>query len=191
MTKARRWRTVLISLACVLIVAGLAPLAYLTWWGHAHNFEPVSMPLPLKRGEYVSPFFATDLNDDYQVDIYWLPWDRTPLDLDWKIVDKAGRVIESGNFRDNQPGGNTVILGHYRPKRGLRQRVIINIHQDVQGQPDADVRLHVGLPERGVEQAYGFAAAIAWAAVIAGTGVVMLLVLLIQWAWPKPAAAVS
>jgi hypothetical protein len=194
--KAWRWNRVLAGVAALLIVAGLAPLAYLVWWGNAHNLEPVSMPLTLKRGEYASAFFTTDLDDDYQVDIYFLPFQRTPLDLDWKIVDGAGRVIQSGSFRDPHPGGNAVTLGHYRPKRGLRQRVLVNIHQDVQTPdpqaPGPDTRLHVGLPERGLEQAYGGAAAIEWAVVVAGTGAIMLLILLVMWATRrKPRASVS
>jgi hypothetical protein len=194
--KAWRWQTILACVACLLIVVGLAPLAYLVWWGSAHNLQPVSMPLPLRRGEYTSPFFTTDLDDNYQVDIYFLPFQRTPLDLDWKIVDDARTVIQSGSYRDQHPGGNNAILGHYRPKRGLRQRVIVNIHQDVQTPeaqaPGSDVRLHVGLPERGLEQAYGSAAAIFWAAVVAGAGALMLLILLILRATRhKPAVAVS
>jgi hypothetical protein len=42
------------------VAAGTLPavrMAYLLWWGHAHNLEPLSVPLSLKRGEYTSPFF--------------------------------------------------------------------------------------------------------------------------------------
>jgi hypothetical protein len=193
--KTRRWHAVLIGIACLLIVVGVAPLAYLLWQGGAHNLEPVSMPISLKRGEYASPFFTTDLDDDYQVDIYFLPFRRTPLDLDWKVVDDTGKVIQSGSFSDHRyPGGNNAILGHYRPKRGLRQRVVVNIHQDVQTPdlqaPGSDIRLHVGLPERGLERAYGSAAAIGWAAIVGGAGTLMLLVLLIMRAIRREAAVV-
>jgi hypothetical protein len=85
-------------------------------------------------------------------------------------------------------GGNDAILErHYRPNRGSRQRIFVSIHQDVQP-PDSDTRLHVGLPERGLEQAYGSAAAIMWAAIVAGAGAIMLLVVVIlrvvRWQTP-------
>lgn len=174
------WRTVLITVAVLLVLVGVAPLAYLLWWGAAHNLEPLSVPLSLKRGEYTSPFFTTDLDDEYQIEIYFLPNHRTPLDLDWKIVDETGALIQSGVYReDQQMGGNDAILErHYRPRHGSRQRIMVSIHQDVQA-PDSDTRLHIGLPERGLEKAYGSAAAIMWAAIVAGAGAIILLVLLI------------
>jgi hypothetical protein len=174
------WRTILIGTGVLLVLVGVAPLAYLLWWGSDHNLEPLSVPLSLKRGEYTSPFFKTDLDDDYQIEIYFLPHHRTPLDLDWKIVDEGGALIQSGGYReDQQMGGNDAILErHYRPKRGSRQRIMVNIHQDVQA-PDSDTRLHIGLPERGLEQAYGSAAAMMWAAIVAGAGAIMLLVAVI------------
>jgi hypothetical protein len=183
------WHTLLIGVAVFLVLVGVAPLAYLLWWGNAHNLEPLSVPLSLKRGEYTSPFVKTDLDDDYQIEIYFLPSHRTPLDLDWKIVDESGRLIQSGGYREHQQmGGNDAILErHYRPKRGSQQKIIVSIHQDVQP-PDSDTRLHVGLPERGLEQAYGSAAAIMWAAIVAGAGAIMLLVVVIlrvvRWQTP-------
>lgn len=176
------WRTILIGVAVLLVLVGVAPLAYLLWWGSAHNLEPLSVPLSLKRGEYTSPFFKTDLDDDYQIEIYFLPYHRTPLDLDWKIVDEGGALIQSGNYsEDQQMGGNDAILErHYRPKRGSRQRIMVSIHQDVQAPaPDFDTRLHIGLPERRLELAYGSPAAIMWAAIVAGAGAIMLLVVVI------------
>jgi hypothetical protein len=175
--KSWPWRTSIVG-AVLVIALGLAPLAYLFWLGSGGKLEPLSMPLPLARGEYTSPFFTTSLDDDYQIDIYFLPFVRTPLDLDWKIVDTHGAVIESGSYRDEQTGGNNVILGHYRPKRGLRQRAIVNIHQG-EAAPDSDVRLHIGLPERGLENSYAFVPAGLWAVVIGGAGVIGLVAALI------------
>jgi hypothetical protein len=158
---------------------GVAPLAYLLWWGKTHNLEPLSVPISLRRGDYTSPFFTTDLDDDYQIEIYFLPYHRTPLDLEWKIVDETGALIQSGGYSEDQMGGNDAILErHYRPKRGSRQRIMLSIRQDVQA-TESDTRLHIGLPERGLEQAYGSAAATIWAAIVAGAGAIMLLVLLI------------
>ena len=172
------WRRILTSVAFLLLLVGIAPLAYLLWFGSAHNLEPLSVPLSLKRGEYTSPFFTTGLDDDYQIEIYFLPPHQAPLDLDWKIVDETGAVIQSGVYREDQPGGNAAILERqYRPKRGFRQRIIVNIHQDAQATTASDTRLHIGLPERGLEQAYGSAAAIGWAVIVGGAGVIMLLIL--------------
>jgi len=186
------WRTVLISVAVLLVLVGIAPLAYLLWWGDAHNLEPLSVPLSLKRGEYTSPFFTTDLDDDYQIEIYFLPYHRTPLDLDWKIVNETGALIQTGVYReDHQMGGNDAILErHYRAKRGSRQRIMVSIHQDVLA-PDSDTRLHIGLPERGLEQAYGSAAAIMWAAIVAGGGAIILLVLMILRVFRRQTPRVS
>lgn len=174
------WRTLLICVAVFLFLVGLAPLAYISWWGNVHNLEPLSVPLSLKRGEFKSPFFTTDLDDDYQVEIYFLPDPRTPLDLDWKIVNESGAVITGGDYsEDKQMGGNDAILErNYRPKRGVRQKIMVNIHRDVQAR-DSDTRLHIGLPERVLEQAYGSAAAIRWAAIVAGAGAIVLLILAI------------
>jgi hypothetical protein len=176
-----------------LILLGIAPLAHISWWGIGHNLEPLSVPLSLKRGESKSPFFTTDLDDDYQIEIYFLPYPRTPLDLDWKIVDETGALISSGDYSEDkqQMGGNDAILErHYRPKRGLRQKIIVNIHRDVQAR-DSDTKLHIGLPERGLEQAYGFAAAIKWAAIIAGPGAIVLLILAILRAVRRRTTRVS
>jgi hypothetical protein len=189
--KKWQWRKILIGVAVFLVVLGIAPLAYLLWFGSAHNFTPLSVPISLKRGEFISPFFTTDLDEGYQVEIYFLPSPRTPLDLDWKIVDEAGTVIKSGKYTDDQYLGDRQLLGNdavlerqFQPKRGSRQRVIVSIHQDVVT-PDAerrlrstDTRLYVGLPERGLEQAFGVGVYSVWAAVVAGAGALILLVLL-------------
>ena len=176
--KSWLWRT-LIAFSVLVIVLGLAPLAYLFWIASGHRLEPLSMPLPLERGEYTSPFFTTSLDDDYQIDIYFLPFDRTPLELDWKIIDAYGAVIESGSSRDQPTGGNTVHLGHYRPKRGLRQRAIVNIHRGAETAPGSDVRLHIGLPERALENGYAFLPFSLWAAVVGGAGAIGLVAALI------------
>jgi hypothetical protein len=63
----------------------------------------------------------------------------------------------------------------------LRQRAIVDIHRDVQWTDthqvqtaDAQPSLHVGLPERNLETAYGIAAGMMWAAVVAGSGLLLL-----------------
>jgi len=171
-----------------LILVGVTPIAYLLWFGHAHNFEPLSAPLSLKSGEYTSALFKTDLDEDYQVEIYSLPYNRSPLDLDWKIVDERGGPIQSGVYTEDQHyGGDDAILTRkYRPKRGSANRIILKVHQDVQAksgegqlQP-TDVRLHIGVPERGLEEAYESVAAIAWAAAVGGLGAMILVFMLVM-----------
>ena len=177
--KSWPWTKIVAGIGCLLVLLGLAPLAYLYFWATTHNFEPLSVPLSLKRGEYTSPFFTTDLNETYQIQIYFLPPHSTPVDMDWKIVDDRGAVIQSGAFREEHTGGNNVNLGQYRPKRGSRQKIILNIHQDVDAD-GSDLKLHVGVPEESLSMAYGLAAAIRWAALVAGPGAIVLLVLLIR-----------
>ncbi|WP_128911334.1 hypothetical protein [Granulicella sibirica] len=172
------WQKIASALAVSLILVGLVPLAYLGWWGSAHNLEPLSLPLPLRRGTYTSPRFRTDLDEDYQIEIYFVPFNRSPLILDWKTIDESGALIQSGSYKEDQrTGGNDVILERrYRPKRGSSQRIIVTIAQDVQA-PDANTKLHIGLPERSLAQGYGFAAAATWAVVVAGAGAILFFVL--------------
>src|SRR5580658_11072364 len=98
--KSWPWRLIFGSIGGLLILIGITPLAYLWWFGTAHNLAPLSAPISLKRGEYTSPSFKTDLDEDYQVEIYFLPFHRTPLDLDWKIVDENGALIQSGVYTE-------------------------------------------------------------------------------------------
>ena len=71
----------------LLLVLGAAPFGYLSWFGLAHTLEPLSFP-PLTPARRVHvPSFKTDLDEGYQIDIYFVPYHRTPLQLDWKIVD--------------------------------------------------------------------------------------------------------
>ena len=139
----------------------------------------MAVPLSLKSGEYTSPFFTTDLDDTYEIQIYYLPQHLVPLDLDWKVVDDRGAVIQSGAYREEHTGGNEATIGEYRPKRRSRQRITVNIHQDVDA-AGSDLKLHIGLPEETLSLAYGTAAAIGWASFFAGSGAIVLLVLLIR-----------
>jgi hypothetical protein len=197
--KSWPWRMIFWTIGWLLILIGITPLAYLLWFGTAHNFEPLSAPISLKRGEYTSAFFKTDLDEDYQVEIYFIPFHRTPLDLDWKIVDESGALIQSGVYTEDQHiGGNGAILTRrYRPKRGSPNRIILNIHQDVQAKDSerqlqpTDTRIHIGVPERGLEQAYGSVAAIVWAAGVAGPGAIILAFLLVRRAFRPKAKATA
>jgi hypothetical protein len=187
----KQWLTpkILIGSGCILILLGIAPLAFALW--EASQSRPLSMPLPLKRGEYTSPYFRTYLSGTYQIDVDSLPFERTPLDLDWTIVDDRDAAILQGSFVDPERGspiwpgnshefrGNTVGLGAYRPRFGLRQRIITRVHKDVEAS-NSIARLEIGQPEISLELSYGSFLLLGWAGVVGGTGGVMLLILLIQ-----------
>ena len=97
---------------------------------------------------------------------------------DWKVVDEAGRLIQNGAYSEGRRmGGNDAILQrHYRSKRRQRQRLILNVKRDIQQASVSDTRLHVGVPERGLEQAYGSTAALKWLLFVAGPGTIILIV---------------
>jgi hypothetical protein len=156
----------------------MVPIAYSFWWGKMHNVEPLDEPISLNPGTYVSPYFTTDLDDDYQIEIDSVPYDRAVIVLDWRIETGGGETIRQGTYTDQLPGGNWILLGHYRPKVGLRQRIVLRIRHGVQetGVPST---LQVGLPERGLDSSYSSAIWIVWARIFTGLGVLMLLITLI------------
>jgi hypothetical protein len=190
---------ILVGVAWLLILLGAGPLGYAIWEGQ--NSQPLSVPFSLKRGDYTSPYFRTYLSGDYQIDIDSLPFERTPLDLDWKIVDERGAVINQGTHADEVGGGyrpspgspierlgNTVVLGQYRPHFGQRQRIVTSVHQDVQG-ASGNARLEIGQPELGLDLSYGIFLLLGWAAIVGGSGLIMLLVLLTRSVVRRLAAA--
>jgi hypothetical protein len=67
--KQRPWRRILAIVSSVLIVVGASPLVCLYWFASTHNFQPLSMDLPLKQGEYTSAVFKTDLDENYMIQI--------------------------------------------------------------------------------------------------------------------------
>jgi hypothetical protein len=170
-------RKIVAGVAVLLILAGVSPLAYLQWRERAHNLEPLAFPFPLRRGVYTSPYFQTDLDENYQVDLYFLPSDRSPLDLDWMIIDQSGKRITGDSYKEEQrTGGNTVVLDrNYRSTRGLPQRIVVTIRQDIQP-VNAMTTLHIGLPEEILSSGYAMYAAMLWAAALAGGGLILLLV---------------
>lgn len=177
----RLWSKGLFVLALILILVGIAPPAYLYWFGSAHNFAPLSMPITLERGQVVSPWFKTDLNDTYQIDLDWPHGLDLAIDLaiDWKIEDTHGAVIQQGTFAyQDLQRANEVHLGFYKPRRGLRQRVILDIHTGVEGANAAHPTLNVGVPEEGLDMAYGLAVALPWAGIWGAGGLILLIVAL-------------
>jgi hypothetical protein len=171
-----------IRIGWFLIGVGLLPLGCLLLWAYTHNSQPISEPIFLRRGQFVSRYFKPELNGTYQVSLSWLnkfPSRETKVDLDWEIVDSQGQVIDQGTYDSSLDGSNIVELGEYHPQQRVRQRIIVNVHREVNG-PDGEARLEVGVPEVGLELAEGyFPLAIEWAGIVGGLAVVIFLVLLI------------
>jgi hypothetical protein len=159
----------------VWAVVGLGPFTYLLWWGTPDIIGPQSAPISLEPGKFTSPYFTPAADESYQIEIYFLPINRTPLDLDWKVVEGNGTVIANGSYKDEAVGGNDAILGQYVPWRRSRQRILVAIHQG-ENVPNSHPRLHIGLPERGLAMAYGLPIVIGWAILVAFAGAIRVLV---------------
>lgn len=174
-----------IRVAWSLICLGLLPVACLALWVLMHNSQPVSEQIVLQRGQFISRYFRPELDGTYQVSLNWLknfPSRQTQVDLDWKILDDQGLIIEQGTYDSSLNGSNIAELGEYHPQRGARQRIIVNIHRDVSG-PDAEARLDIGIPEVALDVVEGaYPIALGWAAITVGPGILMLLVI---WFWRR------
>ncbi len=190
MVKTWAWRKIVAGVGWSLLLLGLAPLARLVWWEVTHNPRPVSVPVPLKRGEYSSPFFKTERNEDYRIEIGWdapgAEWKA--LDLDWRIVDDSGALLQQGNY-NYRLRGKTATLGRYHSTRRLRQRLIIRNLQDARGLDLAHPKLEISLPERSLEMTYGAIYPVKLAFVVAGPGMLILLFLFIARATRSNALA--
>jgi hypothetical protein len=185
--KRGRWRSILFGVGCFLIVLGIFPLAYLLWFGHAHNFKPLSMQLPFKQGEYTSAEFKTDLNESYVVQVELMDSTHRAiglnpdavLDLDWKIVDTGGAVLGQGSQNEPIRGANNVNLGEYKPKRGQRQRMIVDVHRDIEEPGGSAVTLEVNSTEDAEGIPFATPPFSLWARIVGGLGAVILLILLV------------
>jgi TRAP-type C4-dicarboxylate transport system permease small subunit len=200
------WRTILTAFACILIVVGLAPVIYLSWFVYAANWTPMTMALPLHRGTYTSPSFKTGLHDQDKpyylavvagrildgqgpscieagkvIESYACRGDGRILDMDWKFVDGQGKVLKQGTYNGRIYGGLALDekVTDYLPPKNTPLKVVLDIHQDIQGFDGAHPRLELQAnPEYGLESAYGSAAFLGWAVIVAGPGAIILVVLL-------------
>lgn len=176
----RKWQRnrVLAGFGCLLVLLGVGPLALAIL--QLSQSQPLSVPVLLKRGEYKSAYFRTYLGGEYQIELSWLripPDVDADLDLDWKIVDSGGRIIQQGTH-NNRLLGNDVLLGYYKARFGQRQRIILTVRRDVEGNR-AHAQLDIGQPELGLDMSYGFFILTGWAVIVGGPGVILLCVLLI------------
>ena len=95
-------------------------------------------------------------------------------------MDDRGSLIAQGTFADGLMGGNGVRLGSYTTRRGLRQRIILDVHDDVRGENDAHPTLKIQDAEPSLDDSYAFPLAMGWAAIFGGCGLIALLVGLIR-----------
>jgi len=197
------WSKILVIVSSLLILVGITPISYLFWFGYAHNWNPMTMPLPLAMGTYSSPYFTTDLDKPYYlvvvsdrildgqsasciegakvIDSHACAGVGRLLDLDWEIVNEHGTVMQQGTYNDRIYSGEEVRLGEYLAKLGSHLGVRLRIHQDIRGFQSAYPKLEFQPdPEYGLENSYGFAVFAFWACIVSGPGVLILLGLLVR-----------
>jgi hypothetical protein len=195
------WSKVLAFAGCLLILIGLAPISSLYWFLYTHNWNPMTMPLPLGVGIYSSPYFTTDFDKPYYlvvvsdrmvdgqsascmegtkvIDSHACAGVGRPLDLDWEIVNERGAVMKQGTYNDRIYSGEEAKLGEYLAKLGSHLQVRLSIHREIQGFQSAHPKLEFQPnPEYGLENAYGSAAFLFWACVVSIPGILILLSLL-------------
>ena len=71
------------------------------------------------------------------------------LDLDWKIVDASGTVLQQGTENTLLRGANNVNLGDYHPKRGERQKLIVDVHREIEEPEKSRLNRHEFSVTRG------------------------------------------
>lgn len=168
----------------VLIGLGMVPIACLYLWARTHSSQPLSEQINIQRGQFVSSYFVPRLDGIYQINLYWskFPRTETQVDLDWRIVDSQDQVIDQGTYNSALDGANIVELGEYHPQLGVRQRIIVDVHQEING-PSGEAMLQIGIPEVGLDRAEGaYPLAMGWAAITAVPGIVMLGC---AWLWRR------
>ena len=175
------WNMILVNIASTLIFLGIAPWGYLWWWVNTHDPEPLTEPLSLIRGEYVSAIFVTNIDTTYKIYLEWpqIPSNKFTLDLNWSIIDVNGNVVQQG--RIHQPAGypvNEVTLGSYNPRPGLRQKIVVKVNEDVLGDGSKS-KLTVGNPEINVKIYEGYVPLLfVWTVFTVGPGLVLFVGLL-------------
>ncbi len=177
--KDRERDRVILAVGCLLIVVGIGPfvISYL----QVAQSQPLSEQVSLKRGEYTSTYFRTYLSGDYQIELTWLgipPDVDTDLNVDCAVVDSRGEVVQHG-AHSGRLLGNDIILGYYKARFGQRQRVILTVHQDVEGKR-VRAQLGVGQPELALDYSFAIVGLLGWAAFVGGPGVILLCVLAIR-----------
>ena len=176
-----------------MLVAGIAPGAYLVVrLGSSHHAKPLSVPVTLRQGVISSPYFTPISSGTYDIELNWdsFPARQTDVELDWKIEADNGSVIQQGTYGSILRGSNTVPLGEYQPTPGQRQRITLNVHQDVEG-TSANTKIEIGPPDPTSQLSYLIPLATEWAAFVAIPGLILLVALLIVGAVRKKKSALT
>ncbi len=134
---------------CIIIV-GIAPLAYLSYRNHSHNWKPLVHSLDLKPGKLQSPEFMTDINGRYLVN---LNFDQLSdlrkeqcmfgvaignptcsggqsVQFTWQIISRSGEVIKSGSYQPLSVSGSEVTFTEFQGKRGAYQYLVLQVTHD-------------------------------------------------------------
>jgi hypothetical protein len=99
--------------------------------------------------------------------------------LNWRVVDDNGAVVKQGTYSGPIRGGDGVTLGEYRPHRGLRQRIFLEMHEDAIEFDAHHPRLEVSVPETLLESSgFEIPVAIGRAVLVALFGVATLLIII-------------
>jgi hypothetical protein len=171
------WRIILVGIGWFLLVVGIVPGAYLLMrLGSSHSSKPLSVPVSLKQGQFVTPFFTAGGGGDYVIDLTWdaFPARQTAVDLDWKVISDNGSVVQQGVFNNLLRGANTIRLGTYQPTPGQRAQVLLNVHGDVD-QGGAHATLNVGPPEPAIGLSYDLPFTAKWTFLVGGAGFLLVL----------------
>jgi hypothetical protein len=164
----------------LLVVAGITPGAYvLARLGGNPNPKPLSVPVTLKQGTITTPEFTPASSATNFIELDWagFPLRQTAVDLDWKIVAADGSVIQQGAATTILRGANNLTLGQYQPTPGQGQKVILNVHTDTVGSA-VNATLKVGPAGESVAFSSDIPVVVTWAIWIAGSGALLLIVLL-------------
>jgi hypothetical protein len=182
-----RWTRNRLSLAaaCALVVLGLAPLAWLFGQEFFDSSNPVSMLIPLRQGTYSSAWFTTRIDDLYELDLGTIPWRHDPVDLNWQIVDLNGNTLAAGSWQDQTSGTQSIMLTRYRPRPGLRQRILVSVPHSV-ATSEAPPTVSLYCPEAALEFAYGMPLAFIWATVLL-IAAMFFFIPLVTGLWESPA----
>ena len=175
------WHRILVCVGWLLVVTGITPGAYiLVQLGSSHNQKPLSVPVSLRQGEFASPYFTAGSGDDYLITLTWdlFPARQTSVDLDWKVEADNGAVLGQGTFNNQLRGANLIRLGDYKPNSGQRERIVLNVHTDV-NQGGAHATLDIAPPDTSWKWSEAIPKVAEWAVFVSVPGVFLLLILAI------------
>jgi hypothetical protein len=170
------------------VVIAVGPLALYLIYGITHNFTPLSMQIPLRAGQYRSGIFKTNIRGSYELEFelrdpagrYAALSTGAILDLDWKIVDTSGAAMKQGNQSMQLGPLHGFTLVRYTPTRGTRQRLIVDLHRDIDEPAGSRMTLYINSTDDSEGPALGVLLSYWWACIVGGAWSVILLVLLIQ-----------